>query len=151
MGRRKKYHVPAANKNVAKALKQLRYEVEHQGKAKIKLIGGTYREQELDRVQTAMVPPWAFGYKVEEVNMVLQPGIFKRTIFIKLPNEDILGVPDKERSAVLKAVYEQMLDIECAPPQFDLIARDCIRITQEFMVAFWHEGNPNIVTPGKRG
>jgi len=149
--RRNKFKRIPANKDVVEALKQLRYEVENQGAAKIKLIGGTYREERLDEVRTAVVPPWEFGYKVEEVSMVLQPGLFRRTLFIKLPGEDILGIPERDREAIMKSVFEAVVDQECEMPAFDLIARDCIRMTQDFLVVFWHESNPNIVTPGKKG
>ena len=147
--RRNRYRKIVPKADVVGALKELRHTVENQGPGTtIRLINGIYRQKALNEVQTAQVPPWIFGYKVEPS---VGAGLFMRTIFLKLPNEDILAVPEKEREEVMAAVYETMLDHGNELPEFSLIARDCIRITQQFAVMFWHEGNPNIVTPGKKG
>lgn len=146
--RRNKYRKITPNPDVVEALKDLRQTVENQGPGtSVRLINGIYRQKELNEVQTAQVPPWVFGYKVEPVGL----GLFLRTLFIKLPNEDILGIPKEEREPIMAAVYETLLDHGNELPDFKLIARDCIRLTQQFAVVFWHEGNPNIVTPGKKG
>ncbi len=146
--RRNKYrHIPA-NKDVFEALKELRFKVENQGTTTIRLTGGTYKADALDKVHMACVPPWEFGYKVEPVS-ALQPNMFRRTIFIKLPGEDILGVPDKQKDAIMNAVFEALVDQECELPEFALIARDCIRMTQEFMIVFWQQGNSVVVPQGR--
>ncbi len=147
--RRNKYRHLPANKDVFEALKELRFKVENQGTTTIRLTGGTYKADALDKVHMACVPPWEFGYKVEPVS-ALQPNMFRRTIFIKLPGEDILDVPEwPERDSIMNAVFEALVDQECELPEFALIARDCIRMTQEFMIVFWQQGNSVVVPQGR--
>ncbi len=146
--RRNKYRKVTPDTDVIGALQDLRQQVENQGPGtSVRLINGIYRQKALNEVQTANVPPWVFGYKVEPIGA----GLFLRTIFVKLPNEDILAIPDREREPIIAAIYNTLLDQGNELPEFRLIARDCIMITQQFAVMFWHEGNPNIVTPGKKG
>jgi len=146
--RRNKYRTITPKADVVEALRDLRQTVENQGSGtSVRLINGIYQQKALNEVQTAQVPPWVFGYKVEPSGL----GLFLRTLFIKLPNEDILGIPEKEREEIMAAVYETLIDEGNELPEVKLIARDCIRLTQQFAVVFWHEKNPGIVTPGKKG
>ena len=146
---REKYRPIIVEKKLAEALKGLRQEVENQGKGtRLVLIGGIYRAPGLTDVKVLNYPPWEIGYKVEPVDIT--QGFFKRTIYIKLKGEEILEVPTREFEPIMGAVTQELLDIGNEIPTIGNIARDCIRITQQFAVVFWHEGNPNIVVPGGR-
>ena len=142
-----RYKGVEVDKTLVEGLKELRHNVENQGQPKIMLVGDTYKTRGLTEVRSIRYNGWDFGYQVKPTP---DPTIFVRRIFMKRQGEKILDIPDKERERIMGAIFEAMIDTVADIPSFKLIADDCILIEQQFMVAFMHEFNPNIVTPGKK-
>ena len=147
---REKHGKLEAPEQLREALKELRYRVEHQGDgSKLQLVGGIYRKRNLYDLIAVKVPPWIFGYSVREINGMT--GLFHRTIFIKLPGEQLDDLAEHERKPVFVAVYDELLDKQAGPVTFSVVNFDCVRLTQQFYVAFRHEFKPNLIVPGKKG
>jgi len=140
----KRYEDIKHDPRVAEALQDLREYVENQGTGKTQLVRGIYQTAPIDTVQTTVVHPWEFGYQVKST---IDPGLFVRHVYIRLPGEQILDVPEGERSKIMAAVFESCIDKGNEFPSFELIADDCIKLTQHFAVTFWYERSPGIVTP----
>lgn len=136
--------------DLVEGLKELRYRVENPNKQpSIALRGGeTYKIINPANVQLLNYPPWQVGYKV--VEDMLKPGMFTRTIFLKLPNEDI-GEVNKEEMGKMVIALSELMDEGQDIPTVDRIARDCMKFTQKFMVWYKVEQKPNIIIPGKVG
>jgi hypothetical protein len=141
-----KYTKVPVNGQILSALKELRQDVENQGTGTMKLIGGIYITRDIKEVMMATVKPWEFGYQIKPT---IDPGIFLRNIYIKLPGEKIMDVPQHERDPIMGSVFEAMIDQGNEFPSFELIADDCILVSQHFAVMFQFESNPNIVNPGR--
>ncbi len=145
--RRKKYRKPAVNHEALEVLHELREYVEHIGQGRIMLVGDTYRKQEVARVYTTeSYHPWVFGYQV----IPLDPdnGFYTRNIFMKIPGQDIMAIPDDEIDPIYGAIFEAMIGKGQDIPQIEHMAKDAIKVSQNFAVAFLHEGNPNLIVPG---
>jgi hypothetical protein len=128
-------------------LQDLRQRVENQGTGRaIHLVGDTYRKRELTQVYSTKLDSWIVGYKVEPLDFV--NGLFKRTIYLKLPKWDIMEVGEEERNAIIGAVHKTLLDPGADMPEVEAVAYDCLKLEQNFAVTFWHEGNPNLIVPG---
>lgn len=144
-----KYEDIKPDPDIVEGLKALREQVENQGATpKIYLIGSTTTKKELTDMQVLRVNPWVFGYKVEPVDVI--NGLYMRTLYIKLPGEKIMEIPDKDREGIMAAVFETMIDDGNELPMFDLIAYDALMMRQRFAVMFLHEFNPSIVPLGGR-
>lgn len=136
-----------SGKRMLERLADLRQRVENQGMGRsIHLVGDTYRKRELTQVYSTKLDSWVIGYKVEPIDFT--NGLFRRTVYIKLPKTRIMEVGEKERSAILGAVHKTLLDQGADAPDVEEIAYDCLAIEQNFAVMFWHEGNPNLIVPG---
>lgn len=136
-----------SDKRMIERLTDLRQFVENQGAgSSIHLVGDVYRKRELTQVYSAKLDSWEIGYKVEPLDFV--NGLFMRTVFIRLKGWRILEVGEDERNAIIGAVHKTLLDPGADMPTVEPISEECLKITQNFAVMFWHEGNPNLVVPG---
>jgi len=145
--RRKRYHRPSINQDVVEILQELREYVENIGQGRIMLIGDAYRQQQIEKVHTTgSYPPWVFGYQIVPLNP--DQGFYTRSIFLKIPHQNILDVGAGDIDPIYGAVFESMIDKGADVPEFELCAFDAIKISQDFAITFLHERSPGIVVPG---
>ena len=108
--------------------------------------GDTFKQLSEAEVFTTKLDGWEFGYKLEEY-----PTFFKRKVYIKCLEGRIGDVPELERKAVVTSVFEACIDIGQGLVEVDLIAPDCLLVTQEFSPIFLKEKSPRVVVPGGTG
>ena len=144
--RRRRYRKPKVDKEIAGALADLRQYVENIGQGRIMLIGDTYKKQQIAKVYTTAVNPWVFGYQVLPLNP--DEGFYTRNIFLKIPVQPILEVPEAEIDPVYGAIFEALIDKGADLPEIEHIAVDAVKISQNFTVMFLIEKNPNVRVPG---
>ena len=144
----RRYKSVKADEQIAGALADLREYVEHQGTGKTQLVRGIYQTRPIDEVQTTKCGVWEFGYQVKPT---IDPAIYERRLFIKLPNQRILDVRQSEREPLMGAVYREIIDKGGEYPEIEKVSEDCLMIKQRFMIAFQYEFQPGIVPVGRRG
>jgi hypothetical protein len=134
--------------DLTEAYRELRTIVETQGKPPIVLSGmSVYKARELTTVQTMTVNEWVIGYQVKPLDE--HQGFYVRKAYAKLTGGHLHELSDDERSDIIMAIAEGALD-QGLPTFAEFINTYTVAISQPFAVVFWHEGNPNIVTPSKK-
>lgn len=137
------------DKDLIEGLKELRYVVENPNKQPaLALRGSIYRPIDKQELQILRYPPWVIGYKV--VEDTIRAGFFIRTIFVKLPGENIAEVKEDQKGMMVEAI-SVLMDEGQDLPEIQRVAHDCMRFTQRFMVLYRKENKPGLVVPGGVG
>lgn len=151
MGGVKGKRILAESRQIKEACDELRHWVEHFNRVPgIALRGGVYRQLDPGQIYTTKIQDVEIGYKLEEVAPLLVEldtlPTMKRTVFVKFLGGPLNRLDEQSREAILTAVFGAFVDEQQEIPDLDVIAPDCLRMTQKFKVAVLYEKNPNLVT-----
>jgi len=112
----------------------------------IALRRGIYQGINKDQVFTTRFDGFEIGYHLEDMGTMM-----RKTVYIKLPGEDIGEIPEGQIEPVCNTVMDIFIDRGQAPPTVGRCAKDCIQIIQVFVPLTMFEKNPGIVVPGSTG
>ncbi len=130
-----------ADPDIVEGCQEMRTKVENPNRLpRIRLVKGVYRQLEEDALETLICPPWEIGYQV--LADKLKPGEFIRSIFIKLPGQDMAEVPEADMAMILLST-KCLIDEQQGPIKTERIAFDCMKFTQRFMVWYLYK-DPNL-------
>lgn len=119
---------------------ELRWIVEHPNQdGKIMLKTGVTVDRDPKTIMTTKVDGIEIGYRVVPSSPLEINPYFERDIFLKVPGYKISELSKEERTSFLTTLFDVFVDQQQGMPEIDLIADDCIKISQRFQVAFYRK------------
>jgi hypothetical protein len=127
-------------KKLKKACEDLRYIVEHPNREGLILTQtGVTVERDPKIVMTTKVDGVEVGYRVVPSSPLELNAYFDRDIFVKIPGYKFSDLSEEEREKFLSTIFECFIEAQQSHPVIIPIAEDCVKISQRFMVAFFHK------------